>query len=55
MEVMFTTHPDDGPGDYYMVVASKEEWGAILMAIDNLDYKNPEIQSLVKGLEGWGI
>lgn len=58
MDVMFTTHPEDGPGKYYLVVAEAGEWEQILK-----DLGHPHVtignrsatDELISGLEGWGI
>lgn len=58
MEVMFTTHPEGGPGKYYMVVAEAEEWREL---VDFLFENAPTALTadtaawkLVEGLESWG-
>jgi hypothetical protein len=55
MDVMFTTHPEDGPGDYYMVIASREEWADILATLDGRVWPTETEQKLIDGLKGWGI
>lgn len=55
MEVMFTTRPKDGPGKFYMVVASKEEWEDIHEALIGLFPGSIATDSLIRQLESWGI
>lgn len=55
MDVMFTTHPEDGPGDYYLVVAEAGEWGQILQDLTACDPQSRATEDMIKGLEGWGI
>lgn len=57
MDVMFTTHPKDGAGKYYMVVAEAAEWEQV---IADLDLGGPHklfeaTEEMVEGLKGWGI
>lgn len=54
MDVMFTTHPEDGPGKYYMVVASEEEWRDIIHAVTYMA-RNDVSEKMVAELHGWGI
>jgi hypothetical protein len=58
MDVMFTTHPKDGPGKFYMVVASAEEWRDVLDFMKASPDWPPVHTSpieMMAGLEGWGI
>lgn len=55
MEVMFTTHPKDGPGKFYMAIASKEEWEDIREALIGLFPGSIATDSLIRQLESWGI
>ncbi len=58
MDVMFTTHPKDGPGKYYVVVASAEEWTKVREDLLELQYRtglHPDSEKLIAGLESWGI
>jgi hypothetical protein len=58
MDAMFSAYPFDGPGDYYMVVASKEEWQEV---VDSLCYdihgthEGTGGAKLMQALKGWGI
>lgn len=54
MDVMFTTHPKDGAGKYYMVVAEAGEWAEVLGDI----YAGPitdATRKLIRELESWGV
>jgi hypothetical protein len=56
MEAMFTTHPDDGPGKYYLVMAEAGEWSELLEDLDNLPFgRSKAATKLVAELKGWGI
>lgn len=55
MDVMFTTHPKDGPGKYYMVVAEASEWADVLSDLKRLAVITCETQDLIEGLKSWGI
>ena len=58
MDVMFTTHPSDGPGKYYMAVATAEEWEEILKDLGHPHVTIGNSQAtdkLIAELEGWGI
>lgn len=52
---MFTTHPKDGSGKYYMVVAEAGEWEQVIADLAACDPTSRSTDELVKGLEGWGI
>jgi hypothetical protein len=55
MEVMFTTHPSDGPGDYFMAIASKEEWANLLFDLERMNLQGSTTLKLIEELKGWGI
>lgn len=56
MEAMFTTHPDDGPGKYYLVVAEAGEWSELLEDLDSLPFgRSKAATKLVAELKGWGL
>lgn len=57
MDVMFTAHPKDGSGKYYMVVAEAGEWEQILSDLHSgdLNYASTATVEFTKGLMSWGI
>lgn len=58
MDVMFTTHPKDDVGKYYMVVAEKGEWERVVDMLwgtpSELTADHPAWE-LIQGLKSWGI
>lgn len=56
MEVSFTVHRDDSPGNHYMAVASKEEWILLLLDLKfALANPNPVTQKLISEIERWTL
>ena len=57
MDVTFTTHPSDGPGKYYMVVAEAGEWEDVIRFIESNPFwpTTTKALDLVLGLNSWGI
>lgn len=55
MDVMFTTHPKDGPGKYYMVVAEAAEWEQVVEDLSTTVGKSKATDDLIEGLYSWGI
>lgn len=57
MEVMYTANPGRGPGKYFMVVASEEEWEQVLadLVASDLGYASNASITLVGEMKGWGI
>lgn len=56
MDVMFTTHPKDGPGKYYVVVAEASEWVELLEDLESLPFGRSKVATTLVGkLKGWGI
>lgn len=56
MEAAFTFHPDDPPGDHYLVSAPKEEWLLLLLDLRYaLNNPNPVTEKLISELESWGM
>lgn len=55
MKVSFTCHPDDAADtDFFMAVASREEWEEVARSLDGVGH-SPAAMALLRGLEGWGI
>lgn len=57
MEVMATTHPEGGPGKYYMVVAEAGEWEQVIVDLDLAGPHKlyPATEEMVEGLKSWGL
>jgi hypothetical protein len=55
MQVSFTVERDDTSGsDYYMVVATKEEWEEIMRNVDGIGHSRAMLD-LLRGLKNWGM
>lgn len=56
MDVMFTTPPEGESGEYYMVVASREEWRQVLEHLNYWEGYWPSASIVLEdGLNSWGI
>jgi hypothetical protein len=55
MQVSYTIERDDTSGaDYYMVVATKEEWEEIMRNVDGIGHSRAMLD-LLRGLKNWGM
>lgn len=57
MEVMFTTHPKDGVGRFYMALANQLEWAEVrddLNYVESLGVLSDASALLLSELRSWG-
>lgn len=55
MQVSYTVERDDpSDTDYYMVVATKDEWQEIMRNVDGIGHSRAMLD-LLRGLKNWGM
>lgn len=53
MQVSLAVEPDDDR-DYFMAIATREEWEEIMRNIDGIGH-SPALLKLKEELKGWGV